>query len=193
MTLSKREQNIAIGLGATVALVVLLEVLVFPYFDALKAIDDGYSDAVKKQAENISVFERRTKLKKVWTEITNGGLTSDESKAESQALSAVSDWAQATGVTITQQKTERATDALPFQIIRFRVTGIGSTPGIAKFLYSMETAAIPVHLEDMTITPRKVGTDDLQIELSLSTLCLKPDQEMDNKNTVAQADGQVEP
>jgi hypothetical protein len=41
---------------------------------------------------------------------------------------------------------------------------------IARLTWALETAQIPVRVNEMTITPRKEGTDDLQIQLSVSTL-----------------------
>jgi hypothetical protein len=35
---------------------------------------------------------------------------------------------------------------------------------------------IPLRIDDLVITPRKPGTDDLQAVVTVSTLCLIPDQ-----------------
>jgi hypothetical protein len=174
--MTKRENNIAIGLGVTVLLVVIWSVAVSPYLDAIDGINSSIKTAQNKWEDDTSVFNHRKRLEKVWTEITNGGLTADQSRAETQALNAASDWAYAAGVNITALKSERTTDEGPFLIISFHVTGNASTPAIKRMLYSFETATIPVRVNDMQITPRKEGTDDLTIQLSLSTLCLKPDQ-----------------
>jgi hypothetical protein len=122
------------------------------------------------------VLSHSHRLIKVWNEITNDGLTGDQSKAETQALNNASDWAYAAGVNITALKSERTSEAGPFLIISFHVTGNASMSAIKRMLISFETAKIPVRVNDMQITPRKEGTDDLTIQLSLSTLCLKPDQ-----------------
>jgi hypothetical protein len=58
-----------------------------------------------------------------------------------------------------------------FEVIGFHLTGNGSTPAMGRLLKSFETAAIPVRVEEMQLTPLKEGTDNLKIELSLSTLC----------------------
>ena len=44
-----------------------------------------------------------------------------------------------------------------------------------KLLWSLETATIPVRVNDMQVTPRREGTDDLTIRLSVSALCMPPD------------------
>ena len=157
MTLNKREKNIAIVLGVTLMGLVLWEVVLQPYFDAISAINKDLATARKEWDDDGSVFNHRNRLKKDWTEIINGGLSADQSKAETQALNSASDWAYAAGVNITALKSERTTDAGPFLIISFHVTGDASTPAIARMLYSFETATIPVRVNDMQITPRKEG------------------------------------
>jgi hypothetical protein len=186
MTLSKRESNIAIGLGVTVLLAVLWSVVLSPYLDAIGAIKKDLATEQTKFDADSSVFSHRKHLEKVWKEITDGGLTADQSRAETQALNNASDWAYAAGVNITALKSERTADAGPFLIIGFHVTGNASMSAIKRMLISFETATIPVRVNDMQITPRKEGTDDLMIQLSLSTLCLKPDQPT-NKTALTRA------
>jgi hypothetical protein len=187
MALTKREKYIAMGVGAAVGLFLLDQVVFTPYFDAMSAIADQTDTAVAKQKENTALFDRQTRLKKVWTDITQGGLKADDSAAESQALNAALDWAQAAGVNITAVKPERTTVANEFQVIGFHLTGNGSTPAMARLLYSFETASIPVRVDEMQLTPVKEGTDSLKIELSLSTLCLKPDTDSAAKTTASAA------
>jgi hypothetical protein len=190
MTLNKREKNIGIVLGVTLLGLVLWEVVLQPYFDAISAIKVQLAAKQKEWEDDSSVFNHRKRLKPVWTEITAGGLSADQSKAETQALNSASDWAYAAGVNITALKSERTTDAGPFLIISFHVIGDASTPAIARMLYSVETATIPVRVDDMQITPRKEGTDDLTVQLSLSTLCLKPEAESSNKTSVTRTNAE---
>jgi hypothetical protein len=192
MKLSKRERYIAIGVGVVVGLVVLDQVVLSPYFDAISDLKNQTEAAITKQNENSALFDKQAKLKKVWDDILAGGLKADDSAAESQALNAALDWAQSAGVNITAVKPERTTTANEFEVIGFHLTGNGSTPAIARLLLSFETAAIPVRVDDMTLTPRKEGTDDLTIQLSLSTLCLKPADDA-SKTAVTYADPEAQP
>jgi len=122
---------------------------------------------------NTALFEKQKKLNADWLAITHE-LKADDSAAEIQAVNKALDWAQAAGVNIAAYKAERSTMAGDFEVIGFHLTGTGSTPAMARLLYSFETAPIPVRVDQMTLTPVKEGTDNLKIELDLSTLCSKP-------------------
>jgi hypothetical protein len=117
MTLSNREKNIAIGLGATLGLLVLYEVVIQPYFDSLAQLNKDTQAAVNEYNEDISLGDRRVRLTPIWKEITDGGLSANQSEADNNAWNSASDWASAAGVTITSLKSGRTTDATPFVII----------------------------------------------------------------------------
>jgi hypothetical protein len=193
MAFTKRERYIATAVGAVIALVALDQVVLSPYLDARSGLDKQIDAAVVKQKENTALFDRQTRLTRVWDDITKGGLKADESAAESQALNKSLDWAQAAGVNITAVKPERTTTVGDFEVIGFHLTGNGSTPAMGRLLLSFETAGIPVRVDEMTITPRKEGTDDLTIQLTLSTLCLKSADDSAAKTAVTYANPEVQP
>ena len=200
MALSQRERYIAMGLGIVIGGVVLWEVVISPFLDAREDLRKQTEAAVAKQAENTALFDKQERLKQVWKDMTQvgpdgqqGGLLADESAAESQALNASLDWAGTAGVNITAVKPERTTVVNQFEVIGFHLTGNGSTPAMARLLYSFETGNIPVRVDDMTLTPQKEGTDNLTIQMSLSTLCLKPADDSAPKPTVTYSGSEVRP
>jgi type II secretory pathway component PulM len=174
VVLSKRERYISIGVGAAVALLAMNYLLWEPYAqrrDEVLAIRDDVSAQQKAAAET---FDRQHRLKPIWTDITNGGLKTDPAEADSQARHAVLDWMQSAGVNLKAVNPERTTNVNQFQVISFHVTGTAHMPSLARLLWSLETATIPVRVNDLQIKPQKEGTDELTVDLSISTLCLPP-------------------
>jgi hypothetical protein len=174
MVLTKREKYIAIGVAAAVGLLVLDSLAFTPYFEARKALRDGRNQLRLDNDAALTTFERARKLRNIWAELQRGGLMVDSSVAESQSEQAILDWAKNAGVEVASVRPERATAAQKFQIINFSVTGTGPLSSISKLLWSLETASIPVRITDMTITPRREGTDDLSVRLGVSALCMPP-------------------
>jgi hypothetical protein len=193
MTLTKRERNIAIALGATLLSLGIYYLAVQPYLDSLAQIDQDYQTQLRSWNDHLSLVNRRVELEKKWDEIKRGGLSSDQSLAEGQAWNKVADWANAAGVQITSLKSDRNTDAAPFQIIGFHVIANGSIPTFAKLLNSFETATIPVRVDEIQITPRREGTDELQIRMSVSTLCLQPEAGKTGKTSDENTTAEVQP
>ena len=47
---------------------------------------------------------------------------------------------------------------------------------VARFLYAMEMAEIPLRVVDVTVTSRREGTDDLNVQVGLATIYLPPEE-----------------
>jgi hypothetical protein len=48
--------------------------------------------------------------------------------------------------------------------------GTGNMRAVARFLYLAETTTLPLRIRELQIGSRKEGTDDLSVQLKLSTL-----------------------
>jgi hypothetical protein len=181
MILSKREKYIAIGSAAALLLLVLDYFVISPYFEERDAIAARSAGLYQKLDDANTLFDRERRLRKIWEEMQKGGLNVDASTAESQALHAVIDWADASGMTLSGLRPGKTTQEGKFLVISFNVTGTGAMPDIARMLWSLESASIPVRVSDMQLKPRKEGTDDLLAQFTLSALCLPPDSPASNQ------------
>lgn len=174
-SLSKRERYIAIGVIAAVGLFVLNQFLYVPYSDARSAMLADREKVDQQLRAATDLFDKQRKYGPIWTDLKKNGLKTDRGRAESQAQQAVLDWAKSAGVSVASVKPERDQQQNQFQIISFHVTGNGTMFSLSRLLHSVETAKIPVRLNDLQIAPRKEGTDDLTMQISVSTLALMPE------------------
>jgi len=188
MVLSKRERYIAIGVGAAIALFGLDQWVVQPYFDKRKEVVEATAKAADDLKHHKKLKEQKVEMRKVWDAMNAGGLQSDAGKAESQARRALNDWAQEAGLTLSDYKADPAQEVRPTQTpgartdksaadskfitIGLHATGTGNMRSVARFLWRVETTTIPMRVENITVTPKREGTDDLQVQLNLSTLCV---------------------
>ena len=181
MVLTQRERYIAIGAVGALALLLGNYFLLSPYFSSLDDVDKKLQKANQQLADTQDLFTRQRRLRPLWTQMQTAGLNLDASLAESQAQHAVLTWADSAGVTLTSIKPERQTQEGAFEVIGFEVAATGATPSISRLLWSMESAAIPIHLNEVQVGTRKEGSDDLTVRLSISVLCLPPAQDPNNK------------
>jgi len=175
VALSKREKNIGLGVIGAVALWGLIDLVIEPYFDQLGAISDQQASARQQVSSADQLFDRQKQLQKVWQDIRQGGLKSDATRAESEAHHALLDWAQAAGVNIVSLKPERPMQEGKFQVINFNVSGTGTMASCARLVWALETAKIPMRIDELQMGTRREGTDDLTLRFSLSTICMPPD------------------
>jgi hypothetical protein len=176
---SKREKYIAIGTGIAVALLVLDSFVVEPYFTDLSNIATAHDSAVEKISSAHFLFDKQTRLQKVWKDMEGHGMLSGDQQAGSQLEHALSDWAQRAGIILQSVKSgqsqtiklEASQKQSPqFDVISYRVTAFGAMRSFSQFLWALETAPIPLRVTDVRVTPVREGTDDLSLQLGVSTL-----------------------
>lgn len=182
MVLSKRERYIAIGVGTVVVLLMLDLIVVSPYLtrraEIAKEMDDTTADIHKADI----LFLQQKRLRKLWNEMNANGLNNTPSDAESQLQLALDEWSQECGVNVSSLKYERSAAEGKFLRISFHLTGTGPLSTMANLLWRLETTSMPLRVNEIQITPRKEGQDNLQLQLAISTLCRIPDSDLPDKN-----------
>ncbi len=170
MVLSKRERYISITVIAAMAALLLNALLLDPYLDwrsslvaqcksQAKALDDAKHDLQKEQQL------RRTLAG------MDESMTSDSSAAEGQLHHLVHDWEQQAAVTNGSFERVRTADEHGFIRLTYHVSAEGNTGALAMLLYRIETAAIPIRIDDIVVSTKADNNDDLKMNLSISSLC----------------------
>lgn len=176
MKLSARERNIAIGAGVAILLFILYTVVVSPYLSSMESLTQQQVDLKGKLDDAALLFARDQKDQKIWADLKSGGLKSDTSLAESQMNAAIYQWTQSAGVHLDSFKSERNAQEGSFDVMSYDMQGTGTTPQITNLLWAIETAPIPVRINELQLTPKAEGTDNLTVRISISTLCQPPPQ-----------------
>lgn len=188
MVLTQRERHIVTATIVTLSLLGVYQFVVTPYFDHRKTIAEERKKLDDEKETASHLFSRQDRLRKVWTEIQKGGLKTDPSEADSQVYNALLNWAATAGVDVPALKPDRSMQEGKFQINSYHVMLSGPLRAMSRMLWAVETANIPVRVNEIQIRPQKEGTDDLSVQLSVSTLCLLPDSVKSGKTAVSSAD-----
>jgi hypothetical protein len=98
-------------------------------------------------------------------------LNADSSTVESRLLHLLHEWQQHAGVTDASFQRLRGINAHGYTCLTFSVSASGGMGPIATLLYNIETASIPLRIDNVRVTPKRDGKDDLQLRLNISTLC----------------------
>ena len=182
VSLSQRERNLAIAAGSVIGCMLLYFVIISPIMAQWDALQQGQANVDQQQKDANQIFDKQAKLQKVWKSMLGAGLLSDASLAESQAENAVYKMANQAGVTNISLKTERPSTEGSFQVTGFSIEGNGSMRQISELVYLLESAAIPLHVNDLQIRRLREGTDELKLHVSFSTICLlAPDKSASGK------------
>jgi hypothetical protein len=172
--LNKREKMIAYVTGAAIGLFALDYVAIGPLMAHRASLVTGIDAATREQNIADQVIDRGRVMDRRWNEMVQAGLKTDLSATEAQALHALRDWAQESGLGLTSLKPERTERVKQLNQITIRATAQGNLRSVGRFLYHIQTADIPIRVTDMQIAARKEGTDDLTLQLGVSTVAQAP-------------------
>ena len=174
MVLNQREKIIAVALGAVIGALVLDRIALSPYLAARAQTMADTADVTRKLEEAHQLRQRATRAEATFATMVSKGLQKSVPDSEGQTLHALQDWAQAARFDLQSLKPDRVSQAGEFQEVRFAVQGSGSMGNLSKLLWSIETSTQPLRILELRMVPRKEGTDDLQVQLSVSTIVYAP-------------------
>jgi len=181
VVLSKRERYTAIIAIATIAILVLDHFIFQPLIDRKEDLNSKILAAQTELGRDTQVLANSRRLTPRWTEMSNSGLRRNASETESQLQNNVVSWAQDAGLTLPAVKSERTEKEKDFYKFTVRATGTGTMQQIGRFLYRMQTAQVPVRVSELTISTREEGTDDLSIQMAISTIYLASEADKPQK------------
>lgn len=172
MILSKREKLMALAAGATVAVLVLDWVVLTPILDRRAELQAERDKLVAELTEAQSLFQRQRLLGRTWREMLDAGLAAGLAQAESQMLHGLKDWSQESGLALSSVKPGKVVERGGLLEMSFQAAGTGPMGAVARFLWRIETAPLPVRIQQVQLGARNEGVDALSLQVSLSVLCM---------------------
>ncbi len=178
MARSTRERYFMIGVAAAVRLWAVDRFAITPYFDARQAVAAEHETARDEEAKVARLHRDERRMRRVWSQMRAAGIESAPSEVEGRVLHALRMWAQSSGIAHLSLRPARVNREHGFVQVLVHAGGSGSMTAIANLLWSVESdTTSPMRVEELRLTPAKEGMDDLQLELTVSTLCAVPEAE----------------
>ena len=176
MALSKRETYIFVGAVVALGAVLGDYLVVGPLLAARQDAQARRQSLAGKLRRAHATLDESRRLAPRWREMTAAAIQNEDDEAVSQVLHAVRDWADAAGVSLSLLQRERQTEKTPLPTIAFQAAGTGTMDSVAKLLWRMQNATIPVRVTELQVWARSEGTDDLSVQMRLSTVYLPGSQ-----------------
>lgn len=174
MIASKRERVIGLLTAGVLAVLALDRLVLTPLTERSRSLGEQLVAARGEQEIGRTLLENRGQMDQRWNEMLAGGIKSDVPEAESQALNALRDWMLDARVTITGLKPEREETQEHFRVVFVGASCTGSLQAITEFLWRVQTTELPMRVTYIQVSSLKPGTDNLSLQLRVSTLCLAP-------------------
>jgi hypothetical protein len=191
--ISNRERSVGILTVAVLGILALDRLALSPLIAKRAEVETSIQTTRGDLDRVVELFGKRREMGQTWREMVAGGLKTEASEAESQALEALDGWAREARLGLTMLKQEGTEKQKPYQIITFRVAGTGTMESVSRFLFKVQQSRIPMRIGDLTITSKKEGaSDELSVTMGVSTIFLPPDPKAPGGTTLAHAAGGVE-
>src|SRR5688572_18350554 len=174
MVLTKRERYIGIGTVAVLAVLVLDQFILSPAKARIEELDAKIELAELQRLKAQQLQNASARANRDWKTIAGDAMTRDTGDPESRVLTSVREWAQDEGMRLPSVIPQPAQVEKGFNKIVFRATGSGNLSQVGRFLYRVQTAAMPLRITDMQITA-KDGTDELSVNFGIATISPAPE------------------
>jgi hypothetical protein len=176
VVLSKRERYIAIAAGLVIGALALDWMVVEPLLVRRDALDADIANQREDLDRANKLFRTSRDLSRQWAQVAAGQMQHNASEAESQVQNAVREWAQDAGVSLSSVTPARSDKEKDFQKITFRAAASGGMQQVARFVYRVQYADIPVRVTDLTVSSRREGgqNDELTLNLGITTIWQPP-------------------
>ena len=170
MVLSKRERYIVLGAALVVVGMGLDTFALSPLMEARDAAATEKGKLTVEMNRARKAIDLGLELAPRWLAMNKAGLKDDPGEAESQVLHSMRDWMEKSRVEIALLKPERLAEKTQLPQVVIQASGNGSMESIARLLWRIQTATIPIRITELQLSARKEGIDDLSVQLRLTTV-----------------------
>ena len=173
MALSKRERQISVVVLVAAGLFVADRVALTPYLERRRALTEEAAAKADELAGMARTIKEEGKIRRSLIAMAgaDGARPGDASEAEGRFLTLLHDWERQAGVAKASFQRLQSAEAYGFTRLTFQVSAAGRMPAIAGLMYRIETAAIPLRIDQMQIMLSGESGEELQVQFKVSTLC----------------------
>jgi hypothetical protein len=179
MVLTKRERIIFIATLVCVGLLVVSKFVVDPVQKRLDEMEAERQQLRVSLEEAQLLMGNRGAMQRKWKALVSDGLRND-AEAESKVLSALGEWADEAGLSLSSIKPDRVASDKGLQEMVFTVAGKGTLESVSWFLWQIETAALPARIRDMQLGSGSESEGTMSLQLHLSVLYVGTPQNKSN-------------
>lgn len=174
MVASKRERIIGLLTAGVLAVLALDKLVLTPLMQRSADATAALERATAEQEAATMLIENRGRMERRWRTMLAGGIKADVPEAETYALESIRGFGEDAGVKFNTLNPDRSETREHFQVVYVSTSCTGSMRQISEFLWRVQTTQVPMRVTFMQISARRPGTDDLTLQLGISTLCLAP-------------------
>jgi hypothetical protein len=174
VTLTKREKTIALGTGGVLLAFVCVMFLILPYFDKRAKLNNDIARAAQQQKHDNDLLANVPRVDAQWKQLTARVLQTQPAQATGNAGDALNDWAKWARLNIQSLNPDHPVQKGDFLLVHFKLSAVGNTGSLTNFLWALETTDLPLQIDELGVTARKEGANDLNVQMGVTTAVFSP-------------------
>ncbi len=168
--MSKRERILVWAVAMIVGFFVLDRFCITPLQTRLAQLGAD-ADAVEQEISAAGMLiDNRGLIEARWGGRIAAGLGLDPTSARLRVQGQLSEFAEASGLTLSNLNAGGDLKSDPYTEVRFSLTGTGELRSVARFLQRVQEASIPLAVQTCDISRRDDDAGRLTLRLTVSTL-----------------------
>ena len=169
MALSTRERNITLIVLIACAALIIDRLAVEPYLANRRDLVEQRRQRRHDLDQANLTLRREAQYRRTMAQFSKT-IQPDPAAAEAQLLHLLNDLEQQSAVGSPSFQRVRTFDNHGYTSLTYHVSAAGNMPALATLLWRIETAGIPLRVDDVQITPRHEDGNELIVQLNVSTL-----------------------
>jgi hypothetical protein len=180
MDLKRRQNLMMLAAACAIGALVLDRLVLSPQWDAWNARAQRIAQLEQDLSRGRAQAARGADLMRRWREVETQALPASPAAAEDLILKAVGRWAQESRLSLASVKPRPVVEDKSGNRgqLEFRASARGSMEAIALFVWRLETAPLPLHVDEVEIAAREKGktkaADELSLDIRFNGLLMAP-------------------
>jgi Tfp pilus assembly protein PilO len=154
MTDAQRQTYLKIGAAVCVGLFILNYVVLNPFLAAWSDQSQRIDALRQKVDRGQQLVDREDVIRRRWAQMTQENLPSEISAAENVAFQAIGRWTRASGINVASLTPSWQDHDEGYQTLEWRISATGTQASLARFMYEMESDAVPVNFDEYEVSTR---------------------------------------
>jgi hypothetical protein len=173
MALTSREQKIMYLAIGSVVLLILNAYVLEPILNKRSEVRQTRQALQAGVDQSLSTLKRKKLLQKRWDEMQQAGLGNDVQAAEAMVYRYLRESSDRARLELGSIQPERLVTENRLREIDFVLSATGSMQSVTQFLWSLETATIPLKIKSYQLGSKNEMAQAMTIQVVLSTVYIK--------------------
>ena len=158
---------------ASVVLLIFNTYVLEPILDKRAQVSQTRQTLQSQVDQSLIMLKRKKLVQERWAQMQQAGLGSDVQKAEAMVYRYLEESSERSGIELGSVQPDRLITESELGEIDFVLSGTGSMQSVTKFLWSLETATIPLKIKSHQLGSKNEVAQAMTIQMKLSTVYVK--------------------